>query len=144
MGIFLAPGLVRWVPDLGMGLYSFYGEVCHQFGERSLVVGGRPLAVCTRCLAIYYGFLIGATVIFLLPGRVSPPRRLRLVATVALLPMLIDVVAGMVGIWVPTTATRLMTGGWFGFLGSLFLIPIAIDALREILNRGVREIPHGV
>jgi uncharacterized membrane protein len=125
-------------------IYAFYGEICHQIGDRSLHVAGRPLAVCARCFSVYYGFLIGAAMIFLLPDRFNQPRRLQLMASISLLPMLLDVAGGMAGIWTPSTATRIVTGGWFGFLGSLFLIPIAIEAIREIPSREMRGVPDGV
>ena len=143
-GFFLAPLLVRSLPDTANGIYAFYGEVCHQFDERSLWLAGNPLAVCTRCFSIYTGFLIGSTLTFLLSARVSPPQRLQLVALIALVPMLLDVGGGMAGVWTSSTTTRIVTGGWFGFLSSLFLIPVAVEALREIRSPEARGVSSGV
>ena len=103
--------------------------------DRSLHLAGRPVAVCARCLSVYYGFLIGAAIIFLLPGRMNPPQDIRLFAVIAICPMLLDIAAGIGGLYSPTMLSRLLTGGWFGFLSSFFLIPVAIGAMRELLFR---------
>ena len=143
-GFLLAPVLVRSLPDAAHGIYAFYGEICHQMDERSLWFAGNPLAVCTRCSSIYTGFLIGSALTFLLSARVSSPHRLQLMTIIALVPMLLDVAGGMAGVWTSSTTTRLVTGGWFEFLSSLFLIPVAIEAIREILRDEARGVSDGV
>ena len=42
---------------------------CHQIPERSLLVGGEPFFLCSRCTGIY----MGAFLMFLLTVRVTPP-----------------------------------------------------------------------
>jgi uncharacterized membrane protein len=37
-------------------VYQFFSIICHQDPARSLHVLGEPLAVCTRCTGIYFGF----------------------------------------------------------------------------------------
>ncbi|HHJ52896.1 MAG TPA: DUF2085 domain-containing protein [Caldithrix abyssi] len=41
----------------GSAIYFFMDPVCHQLPQRSLFIGGLPMAVCARCFAIYSGGL---------------------------------------------------------------------------------------
>ena len=40
------------------------GMLCHQIPERCFSITGRPIALCTRCLGIYLGIVLGS---FLFP-----------------------------------------------------------------------------
>ncbi len=136
--ILLAPvllssgGALAWY---GMAIYKFFHPVCHQIGERSLYIGGEPLAVCARCSAIYGAFLLGT---LLYPAISSihvpryPPRSALLAAA---LPILIDVVSGQIGLHAVTPVTRLLSGAVFGLVAPLFIIPAAIDAVRQLAPR---------
>ena len=44
----------------GAILYAGASRICHQKPERSFRLGGIPLPVCARCLALYAGGTIGA------------------------------------------------------------------------------------
>ena len=65
----------------------------------------------------------------------NPPQDIRLLAAIAIGPMLIDIAVEIGGLYSPTMLSRLLTGGWFGFLSSFFLIPVAIGAMRELIFR---------
>jgi uncharacterized membrane protein len=45
------------------GVYLFFSGICHQDPARCFWLVGEPLPVCSRCLAIYSGFL-GAVLVF--------------------------------------------------------------------------------
>jgi uncharacterized membrane protein len=38
---------------------NFFSRLCHQDPSRSFVVDGSPVAVCVRCLGIYWGVAAG-------------------------------------------------------------------------------------
>ncbi|MCJ7681492.1 MAG: DUF2085 domain-containing protein, partial [Candidatus Aminicenantes bacterium] len=57
--IFLAPVLHRQGHPLGALLYGAFAPTCHQIPSRCFSIAGFPLAVCSRCLGIYVGFLTG-------------------------------------------------------------------------------------
>jgi uncharacterized membrane protein len=123
----------------GEFLYRFFHPICHQLEERSLSLAGHPLAVCSRCNAIYFAFLAGVLVFPLL----RPLRReegiSRAWIAAALAPMLADVALGVIGVHEPGMATRLVTGGVFGFAIAFVVLPPGLQAVREIaLQRRTR------
>jgi uncharacterized membrane protein len=57
----LAPPLLAAThPFAALLLRNFFSQLCHQDPERSFLLGGAPVAVCARCLGIYWGAAIGA------------------------------------------------------------------------------------
>jgi len=127
--VLLAPVLG---PESGGFLYTFFHRICHQFDGHSLHLGGEPLAVCARCTAIYFSFLIGVLV-YPLFRRVDsaslPPRWL--VAAI-ILPMVFDVAGGMLGLHEVTLFTRLLTGSLFGGVIAWFALPIVVGAFSRV------------
>lgn len=117
---------------LGDALYRFFDPICHQLETRSLTVAGHPLAVCSRCSAIYVAFLAG-TVLFPLvrPLRTSAGLSRGWIAA-AVTPMVLDAVLGAIGVHEPGFATRLVTGGIFGFAAVFVVLPPGLQAVREI------------
>lgn len=118
---------------VGIALYHPFHTICHQMPERSMYILGAPLAVCLRCSAIYFGFLIGT--ILYLPVRsfgVSITER-RGPLIVSILPLLADVVLDVLGMHASTGATRLITGSLFGVVVPFYVIPAAQEAMQELL-----------
>jgi uncharacterized membrane protein len=115
----------------GAALYTFFHPLCHQLDGRSLHILGEPLAVCSRCSAIYAGFLAGVIVYPLFrPVRAPhPPSRTMLV--IALSPMVLDVVLGFAGLHDATIGTRLVTGAIFGLLIPYVVLPVFLGAVHE-------------
>jgi uncharacterized membrane protein len=71
-------------------------SACHQRAERSLHVGGRPLASCARCSGLHAAGLAGGALLLLLPSAAAAALpRPRLMALVALAPLALDVAAGL-------------------------------------------------
>ena len=122
---------------LGRIIYQFFHPVCHQLSERSLHILGEPLAVCSRCASVYAAFLAG-TLLYPALRRIQmpqyPPRSVLLAAAV---PMVIDVIGGMMGIHTVTAVSRLLSGAAFGFVAPFFVIPAAIEALQQMFARVV-------
>ena len=131
----LAPALVSLsgsLLPLGQLLYRFFQSICHQFDDRSFHLFGGPIAVCSRCTSIYLAFLAGTLFypsLRSIQRPVMPPRALLITA---LIPMLIDVVFGALGIHEITNATRTVTGALFGVAVPFFVIPSAIEAVNQI------------
>jgi uncharacterized membrane protein len=131
--LIVAPALLRSVDaasPVTSTLYRAFSHVCHQNDARSLHVAGSPLAVCERCSAIYLGFLIGVGIGFSI-GSPQPGRLLRW-WMVAIVPMLTDVTLEVLGLSPGFTASRLGTGGLFGFVAAAILSPLAVAAIREL------------
>jgi uncharacterized membrane protein len=85
-----APFLAATHPLAAWLIRSFFSRVCHQDPGRSFLIEGAPVAVCVRCLGIYWG----AALATLLRGRRMPAARL---LASALLLNLLDVVTGALG-----------------------------------------------
>ncbi|MCZ6776500.1 MAG: DUF2085 domain-containing protein [Ignavibacteria bacterium] len=134
--LFLAPIIAAssgpFVP-VGTIFYQFFHGICHQIDGRSFHVFGQPVAVCSRCSAIYLAFLAG-TILYPTVRRIgqkaSPART---VLVISVLPMLLDVFAGFLGVHEITNLTRSITGAIFGAVLPFFVIPIATEAFSQLL-----------
>ena len=110
------PPLARWIYHAGDGQ-------CHQLPERSLVVHGNQMPFCARCVAIYTLMAIGlAITAFPFLPRYDDITQIRWWVIVgALVPIGIDGVGQLVGLWESTNATRFITGGLIGAVTGLAL-----------------------
>ena len=81
-----APLLAASHPLAALLIRNFFSHLCHQDPRRSFVVDGAAVAVCVRCLGIYWGTALGMVV------RLRRPRWL---LALALIVNLADVVSGM-------------------------------------------------
>lgn len=131
--ILLAPLLAAKAASVSGGIYAFFHLICHQYDVRSLHISGHPLAVCSRCSAIYFAFLAGVIVYpFFRTRMTGTTRRLLMVAA---LPMVLDVAGGMIGISQPSNILRVVTGAVFGLVSALIILPDAIEASRTLMLR---------
>jgi uncharacterized membrane protein len=80
-----APLLAASHPFAALLIRNFFSRLCHQDPSRSFVVDGSAVAVCVRCLGIYWGAAVGMVVRL---------RRARWLLTVAVVLNLVDVVTG--------------------------------------------------
>lgn len=86
--------------------------ICHRRPERTLVLAGTPMPLCSRCAGIALGLALGALV-----ARPSPSlRTTRAAAAAAVLLMLTDVVTQDLGVHPVWHATRLATGFFLGYV----------------------------
>ncbi|MEM1125418.1 MAG: DUF2085 domain-containing protein [Bacteroidota bacterium] len=121
-----------WLSADGQRLMrAAFAWVCHQLPDRSPAIDGVTLAVCHRCWGIYLGLLAG-----LLAGgfyrlrtpdpKTGPDTRLLLVASLA--PAGVDWGLGLLGVWVNTPTSRLVTGALFGVAAGYILARELITA----------------
>ncbi len=132
--IVLAPWLAaRSSTGLARAVYAVFSPVCHQIPGRCFFLFGHPLAVCGRCLGIYAGFAAGLVFYPLVRGfRRSglPSARSFVIAT---LPMAVDGLAGLAGLWRSPVGLRAVTGLVWGALLPFYFVPGVADFfdLRE-------------
>ena len=115
----LPPVVDPWLrPWLMQGFAAF----CHQIPERSPAIDSVQLAVCHRCYGVYLG-LFAAPVAGIVLRRYAPllDRRTRQAVFVSVLPLAVDWLLGVIGLWHNTPATRLATGALFGLVAGLLL-----------------------
>lgn len=143
-GLVLAPACTvaggELVP-VGKALFGLYQPICHQIPERSIPILGSVMGVCARCSAIYFAFLAG---VLLYPFF----RRLRLLTApsrallaIAALPMIVDAVWPGPVLYEVTNLSRVVTGGWFGLLLPFVILPIAIQAVHELVHGSTQPPP---
>jgi uncharacterized membrane protein len=94
---------------------QLFAPVCHQLPARSPTVGGVPIALCDRCVGIYLGGVLG--IVGLGWGR-ALGRRLplasRYVLLLSLVPLGLDWVGPILGLWPNGPWSRAATGAVFG------------------------------
>jgi uncharacterized membrane protein len=111
-------------------LNALFSPVCHQDPGRSFTFCGQPWAVCHRCSGIYFGLFLGSLLPFELSVILDSPRRRRFCVLLATLPLLLDALMPLSGIWLNTPVSRLATGLLFGIMISSLLGP----GLGELLG----------
>lgn len=125
-------------------LYRVFTPVCHQIDGRSLSIFGYPLGVCTRCSAVYFGFLAGVLLYPLLRSVSRPAYPPRWIVAAAVLPMVADVCAGATGLHAVSGTTRLFTGSFFGLIIPFVVLPALTEAVHELVDsdRGLSHHPQ--
>jgi uncharacterized membrane protein len=136
--IILSAGTVLWcgaftlAPVFGPenpvahGLRFFFSPICHQLPERSFHLFSEPMAVCSRCAGIYYGFMITLLAYPHIRGRLG--RRMQSVKVLiwAALPMLIDVVLSALGI-LSKNVLHALTGSILGGVSTCSILPACLE-----------------
>ncbi len=127
-------------------LYALYHPVCHQLPEHSFQIHGGALAVCARCTALYTSFLIGIIgCTFLHTWNFSFTSHRYYIILLAV-PMVVDVAASWITGYSSTIASRVVSGGLFGFGAALLLVPMFIEAIHQLTAPHSRYSPfhkHG-
>ena len=120
--IFLAPYLrSRDLPG-SILIYSLFSPICHQNPARSFFICGYQLAVCSRCLGIYAGFLGGIVIYPFLRGfsAVYLPRTKYFIAMS--LPIGLDTLGNFFRLWNTSNWPRFSLGFVWGLILPFYLI----------------------
>jgi uncharacterized membrane protein len=142
-GALIAPPLLiaqGWYVT-GAALYQFFHPICHQLPERSLHLAGYPLAVCMRCSSIYFAFLAGVIALPLFGRWQDRIGNSRALLFASLIPMILDVGLDFAGIHASSEMTRILTGALFGAIIPFFIVPVARNAVRELLSPSPTSLP---
>jgi len=133
--IFLAPFLFRFdggYSNISYFIYNIFSSTCHQIDERSFHLFGSKLAVCSRCFAVYSGFLLSVFVyplFYKLNNEKMPPSWILLIVVAFLI---LDGGLDLLGIFKNTFFTRIITGSLAGIILPLYIIPGFTGFVREI------------
>lgn len=125
--IFLAPWLAaKGAVGPARVLYAFFRPVCHQIADRCVMLAGHPLAVCGRCLGIYAGFAAGLAVYPFVRGSRAAALPRPTVFLLSILPLAVDGVGGVLGLWKSPLGLRFATGlVWGAVLPFYFVAGLA-------------------
>lgn len=111
-----APWPVQWQ-------HQTFNSLCHQIADRSFWINGQPMAVCSRCMGIYSGFVLGWGLLPILS--VLKIRRLAYIKKIivfVLLFNLIDAAGNFFGLWHNTLISRTVLGGMLGSSAALIFV----------------------
>jgi uncharacterized membrane protein len=134
-GMLLAPLLTSTLPGVSAFLYSFYSPVCHQIDGRSFHLFGEKAGVCSRCFAIYWGFLVSLLAYPFLRQLHSAALPHRGWIALAILPMALDVCLNFAGFHQSTLVTRGITGLLFGLTMPFYLLPPLLEGIAQLRDQ---------
>jgi uncharacterized membrane protein len=133
--IFLTPYLKSRSPESNIFLYALFSPLCHQIPSRSFFIFNYPLAVCARCLGIYFGFFAGAG-LFPFVRRFSnltlPKTRTLIFFT---FPVALDFIGNLFRLFRSSNGLRFSTGFIWGALLPFYFIPGMVDFLSKLKTR---------
>jgi uncharacterized membrane protein len=120
---------------LSSPLYSFFSLICHQMPDRSFHVLGEKFGVCSRCFGVYFGLIFGF-VIYPFWRRIDDIEPIsRIWLFLSLVPIGIDWLLGVTGIWANTFTSRFLTGLLLGAACSTFIVPATVEITRNFTLR---------
>ena len=114
-------------------IYLLFSNVCHQMPDRSFIFAGFPFAVCHRCSGIYLGLMLGA--LFKNPFLNRSPGIRRTWVLASTVPLFIDVLLPVAGLWTGSAASRFLTGVLFGTMLSGLLFQGIVELLANPQQR---------
>ncbi len=120
--IFLAPYLKSRDSGLNNFAYLIFAPICHQIPARSFFLFGHPLAVCGRCLGIYFGFLGGMGLFAFRRGfSITTLPRIR-TFFLATSPLVFDGIGNFFHLWSTPHWIRFLTGFLWGLILPFYFI----------------------
>ena len=140
-GLLLLALLPPFLPAEMQGVVrGCFASVCHQMPSRSPHIGGVPIAICDRCSGIYLGVVLGVAVtrwgrsLWTVLGRQG-----RYLLLGSLVPLGVDWVAPVVGLWQNGPISRALTGLLFGIVAASY---VTDRVLRRTTRAAVSEGPQ--
>lgn len=111
--------------------HSLFSDLCHQIAERSFWLNGQPMAVCSRCLGIYSGFLTGLLLMLVHTNNVTLGWPAKKIAVLILILNFIDVIGNSLGFWQNTLISRLVLGYMIGHSAAFILAKAFLNKTIE-------------
>jgi uncharacterized membrane protein len=110
-------------------VYSMGDKLCHQKAERSISINGNEMPFCSRCTAIWLGLAIGlGLMVFYL---IELNEKFLFVIIIGIVPMGIDGIGQLLGLWESTNIIRLITGLLAGTVCGI-AIGLIVDEIKTI------------
>ena len=129
----LTPVLPEAAREIVMNLFS---SVCHQLPNRSPHLSGVQLAVCHRCIGIYYAFPVAAVLFRVTRGAwPSKAHFAMLLLLISGLPAGIDWFGDILGWWVNTPASRVITGSILGITFGYFFAKSTQEIVGDMRSK---------
>ncbi len=124
--------IIRDMPLPWNVVYRIGDRLCHQKAERSLFINGNQMPFCARCTGIWLGLIAGISLLLVYTFEINE-RFLGLVIS-GLIPIGIDGVGQLIGLWSSTQILRLFTGLIAGIVMGVAL-GVIIDEIQKFRNK---------
>ena len=125
----LAPVIID--PESADVVMAGYRQICHQIVERSFHLNGTQLALCHRCVGIWFALPVAIGLFGVLrrwDHLVAP--RPGTVLALSLVPLGVDWMGDALGFWTNTMLSRLLTGAVFGLTAGYVLARVVVASVR--------------
>lgn len=113
-------GLLKHISDFS---YSFFSVTCHQIDNRSFHFLGEKFAVCSRCLSIYWAFLISVIIYPFIKGFNNVKLPSLWILFIPGLIVFLDAAFDFFDVFKNSFLTRSVSGALIGFVLPYYLIP---------------------
>jgi uncharacterized membrane protein len=128
--------MIDTIPSPWNSIYGCGDRLCHQKAERSFFINGNQMPFCSRCTAIWLGLTIGLS--FMVFYKIKFNEKFLYVILIGLLPIGIDGVGQLFGLWESTNVIRMITGLLVGIVCGI-AIGLIIDEIREFRRKSKKE-----
>jgi len=121
--------LIEDMPAPWGSIYGCGDSLCHQKEDRSFIINDNQMPFCVRCTAIWLGLAIGLAVMIFY--KITLDGKFLLIIFIGLVPIGIDGVGQLFGLWESTNIVRFITGLLVGIVCGISIVLI-IDEVRGI------------
>ena len=111
-------------------LYSCGDRLCHQKAERSFFLNNNQMPFCSRCSAIWFGLTIGLGILVFYSIVLN--EKFLILIFLSFIPIGIDGVGQLIGLWESTNVSRVFTGVLVGITCGMS-IGLILDELKDTL-----------
>jgi uncharacterized membrane protein len=113
-------------------IYRLGDSLCHQKAERSFFLNGNQMPFCSRCTAIWIGLAIG--LFLMVVFKIALNEKFLILLFIAIIPIGIDGIGQLFGLWESNNVIRVITGLLIGFVCGI-AIGIIIDEIIGFKNK---------
>jgi len=120
------------INDMGLPwnfVYSAGDRLCHQKAERSFFINDNQMPFCSRCTAIWLGFVIGLG--FMVFYKIQLNEKFLFAIILSLVPIGVDGIGQLFGFWESTNVIRVITGLLIGVVCGVAL-GVIVDEIKTI------------
>lgn len=120
------------INDMGLPwnfVYSAGDRLCHQKAERSFFINDNQMPFCSRCTAIWLGLVIGLG--FMVFYKIQLNEKFLFAIIISLVPIGVDGVGQLLGLWESTNIVRMITGLLVGVVCGVAL-GVIVDEIKTI------------
>ncbi|MBN2066488.1 MAG: DUF2085 domain-containing protein [Candidatus Thermoplasmatota archaeon] len=121
--------LIEQMPVPWNAIYGCGDRLCHQIAERSLFINGNQMPFCSRCTAIWFGFMIGLGIVLLYT--IELDEKILVLILFGIIPLAVDGVGQQLQLWQSTNSIRVATGLLTGTVCGV-TIGVIIDEINAI------------